>query len=188
MTEPSSTRLCSNQEVSDLLERMTSDEKTGLEKLNRLLVSYPDDARLHFLQGSFTAGNKDFAAAAVAMRRAVALAPDFLLARFQLGFLLLTSGEGHAAQEAWGPLNGLEKQHYLRMFVQGLTHLIHDRFDDAVAMLRQGIASNVENTPLDADMEMIIAEIKAGRTADSRAASSSAHLLLQQAALKSTRH
>jgi hypothetical protein len=106
-----------------------------------------------------------------------------------LGFLLLTSGEPHAAQEAWGPLHSLPADNYLHLFVVGLCHLIRDEFDDTIRSLQDGIARNQENLPMNRDMQLIIDEVR-GKISrkDGDAATSSVGFLLQQAALKSTRH
>jgi hypothetical protein len=50
------------------------------------------------------------------MRRAIEIDPDYALARFQPGFLLLTCGQPQAALEIWKPLQALPDQHHLRLF------------------------------------------------------------------------
>ena len=81
-----------------------------------------------------------------------------MLARFQLGFFELTSGEAVRALATWEPLDTLPEGHYLGHFVTGLRHLIADRFADAIAALEAGIAVNDENAPLNRDMQLIIDE------------------------------
>ena len=179
-------KLCSEARLSALLAAAAKDEARATGELTALLLDFPSDPRLHFLKGSFLAGKQDYAAARMAMRRAVDLAPDYGIARFQLGLLLLTSGEPYAAQEAWGPLHGLAAEHYLRLFVEGLCHLIRDEFGRAIQSLEEGIARNAENPAMNRDMQLVIDEINRKRS-DSGGASS-VDLLLQQAALKATRH
>lgn len=181
---------CPDDVIAALLETVTNDEPAGVRELDRLLTRYPEDPRLHFLQGSLLAAAQDYPAAHRAMRRAVDAAPDYAIARFQLGFLLLTSGEPHAAQEAWGPLHGLASDAYLRLFAEGLIHLIHDRFAEAITRLEDGISRNDDNPAMNNDMRLIIEEArrKLAAESDTASVSSSAHLLLQQAALKATRH
>ena len=194
MTDTSPIILCPEPELTTLLEQMTSDEANAMRCLAVLLAEYEDDPRLHFLEGSLFAEQRDYSAARDAMRRAVDLAPDFAIARFQLGFLLLTCGEPHAAQEAWGPLHGLPQDNYLRIFVTGLCHLIRDEFDDAVARLGEGISRNDENPALNNDMQMIVDEIhrkprqSGGGDTGGDAPLSPAQLMLQQASFKATRH
>jgi tetratricopeptide (TPR) repeat protein len=181
---------CPDDILLGLVERLSGDGESGAKELSKLLRSYPNDARLHFLDGSLLAGAQDYDAAQMAMRRAVELSPDYGLARYQLGFLLLSRGEAHAAQEAWGPLHGLPSDHFLRLFADGLTHLIHDRFEDAIIRLEEGIAANDLVEPMNNDIRLIIAEakVKLAEGVQGETVTSSAHLLLQQAALKSTRH
>ncbi|SFG54160.1 hypothetical protein SAMN05518801_1487 [Novosphingobium sp. CF614] len=177
-----------------LVTLVDSDEVAGLVRLRDLLVVWPGDPRLHFLDGSLKASNRDYAAGATAMRRALDIAPDYQLARFQLGFLQLTSGEPFAAQESWGPLFGLSKGNYLRVFVEGLCHMIRDEFSEATVLLEQGIALNSEILPLNRDMELILAELhdrdRPGGTGEAAGQEpvSATQMLLRQASLKATKH
>lgn len=182
--------LCPEEKLEALVSMVGEDETRGTYYLEDLLGEHPEDARLHFLKGSLLAGRQDYTSARASMRQAVDLAPDFEIARFQLGFLLLTCGEPHAAQEAWGPLHGLAPGNYLRIFVQGLCHLIRDEFDDAITALQDGIARNSENPAMNNDMQLIIGEVRRKLSASDEdvAPVSSAHLLLQQAAFKATKH
>ncbi len=190
-------QVCGDDQIASLVEMLGADEVSGLRHLDEMLRAFADDPRLHFLKGSFLAGNGDYRSAIAAVRHAVDLAPDFDLARFQLGFLLLTSNEPYAAQEAWGPLHGLPREAYLRVFVESLCHLIRDEFDDARASLAKGIALNQDNAPLNRDMRLLLDQIAAGHSGAPTSAEtatfaeepmSAAQLLLQQAAFKATRH
>jgi len=160
-----------------------------MRDLDAMLDEYPNDARLYFLKGSLLAGEQDYSAARAAMRHAVDLAPNYHVARFQLGFLLLTSGEPHAAQEAWGPLYSLPPDHYLRIFVDGLCHLIRDEFPETIKLLQKGMALNNENQPMNRDMQLIVEETKRRMDQDTpgNGPVSSVDFLLQQAALKPKR-
>ena len=110
-----------------------------------LLAEFPEDARLHFMLGSMLIGEGRLIEGHAAMARAVALAPDYAIARFQLGLFQLTSGEADNALETWGRLDRLPDGHYLRHFVDGL---------------RAGIAANSETPPLNNDMNLIISKCK----------------------------
>jgi Flp pilus assembly protein TadD len=169
---------------------LQQDDAAGRASLSALMIRWPDDPRLLFLDGSLKAAAEDYAGARAAMRRAVDIAPDYAIARFQLGFLLLTCGEGHAAQEAWGPLHGLPEGHYLRLFVTGLCHLIRDEFDDCERLLQHGMVANDENLPLNHDMQLIIDEARRKQRAgdEGEGAASATQMLLQQAAFKVTKH
>jgi predicted Zn-dependent protease len=104
------------------------------------------------------------------MGRALARAPDYAIARFQLGMLHLTSGEVEHARAAWAGLDALPASHpqaYLAAFHRGMLHLMADDFDAAVAALKDGLAQNAENEPLNGDMRRVIDAIEhlPGRTA-----------------------
>ena len=149
---------CGDEDLNRLLAAAQAGTGDELALADELIEIHPDDARLHFLRGSLLAGSGRPIEAHAALSRAVALAPEFHLARFQLGFFELTSGEAARALATWEPLGSLPENEYLARFVTGLTHLIHDRFGEAIAALSEGIAANDENPPLNRDMGLIIAE------------------------------
>ncbi|HJT42297.1 MAG TPA: hypothetical protein VJ750_02235 [Rhizomicrobium sp.] len=188
MEQRSTQSQCSDGRILALMESIRSNAQQGMRDVEAILEEYPKDARLHFLKGSLLAGEQDYSAARVCMRRAVDLAPDYHVARFQLGFLLLTSGEPYAAQEAWGPLYSLPSDHYLHIFVRGLCHLIRDEFSDTVKLLEKGVTLNTENPPMNKDMQLIVEHVKQldqGGKSDGDV--SSVDFLLRQAALKPQR-
>lgn len=97
------------------------------------------------------------------MARAVEQSPDFPLARFQLGLLHLTSGDVPTALNVWEPLTSLDAAHpqaYLAAFHRGMRHLIADEFDAALLALREGIALNRDNEPLNGDMARLATSIE----------------------------
>lgn len=179
--------LCPDERLQTLVEAMGGDERQSIADLELLLARHPDDPRLHFLKGSLAAGRQDYDAGIRDIRRAVEIAPDFWIARYQLGFLQLTNGEPLAAQETWGPIHGLPDRHYLKIFVNGFIHMIHDRFSEALDAFERGILLNEENQPLNGDITLIINEIR-NRTGDDHASTSSVDLLLRQSMMKATRH
>ena len=188
MADGSAHTLCPDDRLTGLIA-LAGDDVRGTRELDTLLGQYPKDPRLLFLKGSLLAGRQDYAGARAAMRHAVDLAPDYAIARFQLGLLLLTCGEPHAAQEAWGPLHALPADNCLRLFVLGLNHLIRDEFDDTIRLLKEGMAQNRDNLPLNRDMQLIVDEVRGKLSEQGREApASSVDFLLQQAALKATRH
>ncbi|MFZ2031079.1 MAG: hypothetical protein WAU68_12265 [Vitreimonas sp.] len=149
-------QLCDDATLKTLLEAMRTAPNDQIEQLDRALATYPQDARLHFLRGSMLAGAGRYIEAHQALKHAVELAPDYAIARFQLGFFELTSGETANALETWGRLDGLPDGHYLRKFVDGLRCLIRDEFAAVIVSLSEGIALNSENPPLNNDMALII--------------------------------
>lgn len=153
------TRLCDENRLQQLMNASAAGADDELTRADQLLSEFPEDARLHFLRGSMLAGIGRPLEALPALKKAVDLAPEFAIARFQLGFFLLTSGEATEALSVWGPLALLAEDHYLRLFVAGLTHLIRDEFDLTVRYLREGIETNHENPPLNRDMQLLIDQV-----------------------------
>ena len=146
------------------LEAIVRDMQAGADQLGRvegLLVEYPEDARLHFLCGSMLVQAGRLIEGHNELKKAVSLAPDFAIARFQLGLFQLTSGETANALETFGRLDGLPDGHYLRKFVDGLRCLIRDDFQGTIVNLREGIRLNQENPPLSGDMQMVINQCEA---------------------------
>jgi hypothetical protein len=151
-------------------------------RFGRHCAGYPSDARLHFLRGSLLAGLQRYGEAREAMQAATTLSPDFILARFQLGFLEFTSGDAAAASATWAALRNLPERAPLRLFVDGLEALAADQFDEATALLAAGIAENTTIQPLNADMQLIIDTIRQAHPGPEQGdkAVSATHLLLQQ--------
>lgn len=179
------TGLCGEEELQRLMQSMQADDADELQLADRLIADFPEDPRLHFLRGSILASIGRPIEALPALQRAVELAPDFAIARFQLGFFQLTSGEAANALSTWGPLALLDEKNYLRIFVGGLTHLVRDEFAPAIEQLRAGIAANSENLPLNRDMQLIIEQTSklmadANEIATPQDAASEASFLLGQ--------
>lgn len=153
-------KLCSDEDVAALIEDIRGDDSGDLDKIDRQLRLFPEDPRLHFLRGSTLAGKQRAIEAHQSLQKAVELAPDYTLARYQLGFFELTSGEADRALSTWGPLLQLPTSNYLRRFVEGLTHLIRDEFAPAIEQFEAGMALNDDNAPMNHDIELLMAECR----------------------------
>ena len=178
-------QLCDDEQMMEIMQLVETDSTNDVASVDKLLEEFREDPRLHFLRASILAGTDRLVEAHESMKRAVDLAPDFLIARFQLGFFELSSGEPQAALENWKPLEDLPDDHYLRRFVAGLTFLIQDEFQFAVNNLEAGIAINRENPPLNHDMKLIIEKCREILAADETSMEegndiSAASLLLNQ--------
>ena len=186
--------LCSDAEIGALVEAIQGNERDDLAQVDALAARYPDDPRLQFMRGSILAGRQRPIEAHAALARAVALAPDFHIARYQLGFFELTSGEVDKALSTWGPLLRLPEDHYLRHFVEGLTHLVRDEFAEAIARMETGMTLNLENAPLNADMRLLVGECEklargeTGSLPDADSDQSLTSLMLGQFGSGTTRH
>lgn len=176
---------CPPEILSEIAELAQQDQRGALDMVERLLSDYADDAAVQFLHGSLLAAEKLYDAAEAAMSRAVRLAPDYAIARFQLGLLQLSNGAPAVAAATWAPLSRLPSEEPLRLFSEGLNEMARDRFDDAVVLLRRGISLNTSNAPLNRDMEMILAEIAhATASASTDEQLSPAQQLLQQSSTR----
>lgn len=147
---------CDEVRLQGLLDLYRNDSPQRVEATQALIQEFPEDARLHFMLGSTLIGEGRLIEGHASLAHAVELAPDFAIARFQLGLFQLTSGEADNALDTWGRLDRLPNGHYLRRFVDGLRALIRDEFASCVEHLRAGIALNTENPPLNNDMRLLI--------------------------------
>jgi tetratricopeptide (TPR) repeat protein len=152
--------MATDAEMAELTGRIETSADGDDTAVAELLRRYPDDPRLHFMLGSILAGKSRAIEAHQAMSRAVELAPGFLVARYQLGFFELTSGEPERALSTWGPLLVAQRDNYLRVFVEGMTHLIRDEFAEAIEQFQAGIVLNRENPPMNNDIQLLIAECR----------------------------
>lgn len=176
--------------LTPALNLIENAAEAAIGRLDDLIRDYPNDARLHFLRGSTLAGMEKYGDARLAMQKAVDLAPDFAIARFQLAFLALTSGDEIVARSTWDPLLRLPDDHPLKRFVEGLEAMLAGRFEDAILQLETGMALNTELPPLNRNMAILVQEIRErGRTSDAgEEVESGAHFLLKQTSFKETRH
>ena len=181
---------CPDTPLAEAIALAQNDDRAGRERVAALLGEYPSDPRLHFLYGSLLAAEGRYEEARMAMGRSVALAPDYEIARFQLGLLELSSGDAAAADLTLEPLAAGHSEAALPLFARGLRHLARDELAAAADLLRKGIANNQDHPLVSRDMELIIARIEEDGAAreESGEPVSAAHLLLQEYAAKSTKH
>lgn len=152
-------QLSSDAQILALTRDLSNaNPEDAISKIEGLLDKFPDDPRLLFLYGSNLTAAARLIEAHRFLSRAVELAPDFNIARFQLGLFQLTSGEPEKALATWEPLEQLTDSHYLRLFSGALRRLIEDDFSGAIEGLRRGISVNDENLPLNRDMQRLIDE------------------------------
>lgn len=154
------TELCSEEEISALIAELQEGED-DITAIDVFVSRYPNDPRLHFIKGSVLASQQRYIEAYESLKHAVQLAPEFHLARYQLGFFELTSGEADQALSTWGPLLRLPKDLYLRQFVEGATALIRDEFDIAIEHFERGMVLNTENEPMNNDIALLVEKTKA---------------------------
>src|SRR5688572_15609079 len=173
---------CPDQALAEVLSLAENDEPGALARIATLSEAHPRDARLHFLGGSLLAALARFDEARAAMTRSIEIAPDFAIARFQLGLLELSSGDGAAADATLQPLDEPGSEDALALFARGLRHLVRDDLAVAADLLRQGMKRNRDHPLVSRDMELIVAEIEQRAAGADRPAEemSAAQMLLDQ--------
>jgi len=148
----------------------SDDDATAIGYLKEA-VSRPDaTAKAHYLLGALYAQIKLYDRAADEMEAAIALDPALSAARLQLGLLWLTGNVADRAEATLTPLMELSPADPMHHFGRGLVDLLHDRLEQAVGALEQGIALNTVNAPLNGDMRRIIDGVAALRAQAPQAA------------------
>jgi len=182
--------LCPDAALAEALTLAQGDEIAAIARIGALIARHPDDARLHFLGGSLLAAQARYEEARRAIARSVELAPDYAIARFQLGLLELSSGDAAAADLTLLPLAEAQSDDALVLFARGLRHLARDELAQAAALLREGMAANVEHPLVSRDMALIVERIEQDSSAAGAEPEMSAAqmLLQQQSAARSTKH
>jgi len=86
-------------------------------------------------------------------KKAVMLAPDFPMARFQLGQLYLVKNELGLAKEMFAPIALLPEGLALTAYAKGLIAAANDDIAEAIAHLEAGLACEQEIAALAEDMQ-----------------------------------
>lgn len=155
--------LCPPEQLETLAQAVSVDPAAGLLAVEAGLEAFPADPRLGFLRGSLLAGQGRYEEARRALAGVLELSPDYAIARFQYGLLLLSSGEPAAAETVWAPLAAAAPDDPLRLFAAGLNALARDAFAEAEQSLRQGIALNQAWPAVSQDMRKVLDGIAALR-------------------------
>jgi tetratricopeptide (TPR) repeat protein len=88
-------------------------------------------------------------------------APDFAMARFQLGLLQLTNGRAASARATWERLLQLGEDSYLKHFVQGFEAILSGDRAAAEHAIHAGLALNNDNPTLSKDMHGVLQRMAA---------------------------
>jgi Flp pilus assembly protein TadD len=131
----------------------------AMDLFRRASEQAPASGLPHFLMAAELAqlGRMDEAEAAYA--NAVLLAPDLLMARYQLGLIQFSSDRPALALVTWGPLFQLPPENVLQRTVHGFAALAQDDFDRATAWFQEAIALNHDNPALNNDLQMMLERI-----------------------------
>ncbi|MGH8108425.1 MAG: tetratricopeptide repeat protein [Arenimonas sp.] len=89
-------------------------------------------------------------------KKTVELAPDFPMARFQLGQLQLVKGDAAAASAMLAPLAQLPAGQALPAYAKGLIAAANEDVNEAIAQLQAGLACEQEIPALAQDMQRVL--------------------------------
>ena len=121
---------------------------------------FPMSGIPHFLIGSEHASSGDIDAAEAAFAHAVLLAPDFPLARYQLGLLQFGSQRAALAQVTWAPLLSPGPARLLGHFVRGFAALAQDHFVECARYFEAGLACEDANPSVAADIAQVLEAVR----------------------------
>ncbi|GAB3662320.1 tetratricopeptide repeat protein [Ramlibacter alkalitolerans] len=140
----------------------------------------PASALPHFLLASEQASAGDFAQAELSFANALLLAPDFALARYQLGLLQFTSSRAPVALLTWQPLLSLPESDALLHFVRGFAALGQNAFSESLAHLRRGLQCTPANPALCSDIVQVVEAVERleSRGSGSEEGTGTGHVLL----------
>ncbi len=132
--------------------------------IERAVAEHPRDGRWRYLRGADHASAGRYEDAIADLQAALRLDGGLHAARFQLGLLHLTLGQGAAAEETLRPLEALSQHDPLRLFAHGLRALIGDDLATCIGCLEEGIRLNVALPPLNRDMALLLERVRAAAT------------------------
>jgi len=163
-----------------------NDAERALAFFAQASAACPASGMPHFLAGSEYAAMGQLEKAEAALANAVLLAPAFHIARYQLGLLQFSSGRAAVALVTWEPLIALDETQALGHFVRGFAALAQDDFVQAKAHFTTGLARNMDNAALSADIQKVLQGIDDAQARNSGVASqqpaehdeAAAHVLL----------
>lgn len=133
----------------------------AIDRFERAIALAPGEGLPRYLLAAELAARGDMDKAESAFASAVRLAPEFAMARFQLGLLQFSSGRAELALLTWQPLRALPQTDPLPHLVAGFEVLAIDQFDEALGHFQRGLALNHGNDALSGDIEKVIAGTRA---------------------------
>lgn len=128
------------------------------EVLARLLALEPENVHARYLHAALQAEASMPEEAEAGFRAVLAAAPEFSIARFQLGQLLWLRGAGAEATQVLMPL--CETGDALAAYARGLVALAADDRPRAVLELRSGLGLPQANPALASDMQRLCAQLE----------------------------
>ncbi len=93
--------------------------------------------------------------------KTVALAPDFPMARFQLGQLYLVKGDAELARNLLAPLAQLPAGQALSFYAKGLIAAANENVNEAIVQLQAGLDCEQDIPALAQDMQRVLSNLHA---------------------------
>lgn len=142
-----------NEELLRLsLDAMSNDrDADAMMMLKTLLERTPNDANAQYLLAALHAQIGMMDRAEEGFQTTLALAPGMVMARFQLGQLLLVKGDNGGARNVLEPLTG--QQDAIGAYARGLFAVAGDDVDGAIRFLGDGLALPQAVPVLQRDMD-----------------------------------
>lgn len=132
----------------------------ALALFQRAVEADPASSLPHFLLAAEHASAGDFARAELSYASSLLLAPDFSLARYQMGLLQFSSQRATVALLTWQPLFLLPEADALLHYVRGFAALAQDAFADALRHFRRGLECTPANPVLSADILQVVEAVE----------------------------
>lgn len=156
-------------------------------QLRAAVAMRPESHQAHYLLGATLAQAGRAIDAENSFLACLGVAPDFGIARFQLGLLQIVGSRLDHGCATLRPLTILSDGNYLKWFAQGLIELVRGDQSAAVQSLEQGLALNQQIPALNHDVRGILSRVQAavgsstkpaGGAAAAEDSSSSPHFLI----------
>lgn len=148
-------------ELMDAIKAMMGNDGTSAQAaLGEMLVVDPANATAHFLLGAEYAESGHWDLAERHLATAVVLEPLLVMARFQLGQLLLVNGRFAECSATLQPLATASGA--LAAYARALISVAHDDAGAAEVALQQGLALPQEQTALTQDMQRLLLRLAGG--------------------------
>jgi tetratricopeptide (TPR) repeat protein len=180
-----------NPDLQDLLQRaLDATQRGALDQSEALcqqaIALAPGAPMPHFLRATNFADAGNYELAEACYTACLNRAPDFAIARFQLGLMQVTGGRPALGQATWELLLTLPDDDCLKLFAQGFMLLLSEQWEPARQAFERGIERNTMNEPLNGDIRGVLERMAAARAtaapaddqAGAEASPSGAHFLL----------
>ncbi len=155
----------SNFDVDELkhlaLKAMRADrEEDALRLIKAARAQAPEDSELFYLLAMVHSNLGMVDRAIGELTQVLAIAPELINCRFQLGLLHFTRREFEQSQAVWKPLIAtLAQDDPLRLLATGLTCVGNHQLEEGIPFLERGISLS-SNQPLNEEMARIVAECR----------------------------